>query len=252
MYSKRSPGLAPAIVGLLALLGASTPALAQAVDVRTNRGCGSQAVYQAGEIVQIFVRSSQTASAQLLLTRPDGTSSFLFNGVTLQGGVTYVVNGSMGTDTRTRTLTFTAGTASATCTFSGGTTTPPPPTGQAQRVPGILNFQNTQDPIVAPTTAQVNVPFQMTITTYGSGCEEKGDEGVIITDTGASVFLYDFTTATRPGVVCTTILKRFQHTVTLSFPTPGEKVIRVWGRGETPGAPPTGAPVILEHRVFVQ
>lgn len=250
MSTQRRPGLTMILLGLILLFGGSMPALAQNLEVRTDRGCGSQAVYQNGELVRIFFSTSLTAFGRLTLTKPDGTSLVLAN-QTLEGGVTYAITGRMGLPTGTRTLNLTVGSASASCTFSHGAPTPPPPDQEAERVLGLLNFQGTQDPIIAPATVGVGQPFQVTITTFGNGCVEKGDEGVVISETGASVFVYDFTTATRPGVVCTTILKRLQHTVTLTFTQPGEKVIRVWGRQEGP-ATPLGVPVVLEQRVLVQ
>jgi hypothetical protein len=250
MSIKRNPGISLALVGLVVLLGSSTPALAQALDIRTDRGCGSQSVYQNGELVQFFFRSSQTVNGRLTLAKPDGTTLTLAN-QTLIGGVTYTTTGRIGLPNGTRTLTLTAGSASATCTYSLGATSPPPP-AQAQRVPGILNFRGTQEAITAPATVGVGQEFQVTIATFGDGCVEKGDEGVILSDTGASIFVYDLTTATQPGVVCTTILKRLQHTVTLRFTQPGEKVIRVWGRQEGADTPPLGVPVVFEVRVLVQ
>jgi hypothetical protein len=92
----------------------------------------------------------------------------------------------------------------------------------------------------------------VTITTFGGGCERKGDEGVLLAENGATVMVYDFTTATRPGVPCTTILSRFTHTVTLRFTQPGEKVIQVWGRRTGPDTPLAGAPIVIERRVTVQ
>jgi hypothetical protein len=227
----------------------SGPPQGLTLDVRTDRGCGAAAVYQTGETVRITLTSNQTTNAQLTLTRPDGTVSALFNDV-LQAGVARVINGVAG-GTGVRTLTLSEGTTTATCAFSVGTVTPPPP-GPAQRVLGILSSNETQEAVTAPTTAQVGVPFTVTIITSGGGCEEKGDEGVIVADNGATIMVYDLTTATRPGVLCTTIFKQFTHTVNLSFPQPGEKLIQVWGRRTGPGLPAGGVPIVVERRVLVQ
>jgi hypothetical protein len=252
MLSKHRPGVHLTLLGLAVLLGGSTPALAQVLEVRTDRGCGSQAVYQSGELVQFFFRSSQTVNGRLTLTRPDGTALTLAN-QTLLAGVTYTLAGRIGLPAGTRTLTLTAGSASATCTYSlGGTTPPPPSPGPAQRILGALRLGGTQEPIIAPTVVGVGQDFQVTMTTFGDGCVEKGDEGVVVSETGATIFVYDFTTATQPGVPCTQIFKRQQHTVTLRFTQPGEKLIQVWGRQDGGGTTPPGAPVILEARVLVQ
>ena len=251
MSRKCRPGIGLALFGLAVLLGGSTPALAQTLEVRTDRGCGSQAVYQNGETTQFFIRSNQTVHGRLTLVKPDGTTTTLAD-QTLGGGITYVVTGRIGLPTGTRTLTLTAGAASATCTYSLGAPTGPPPGQQAARVPGILTFRGSPQEISAPATVAVGQEFQVSIATFGGGCEEKGDEGVVVSETGASIFVYDFTTATRPGVVCTAILKRFQHTVTLRFDQSGQKLIRVWGRQEGGDAPPLGVPVVFEARVLVQ
>jgi hypothetical protein len=153
-------------------------------------------VYQLGEPIQIFLSSSQTTSGQLTLARPDGMTPLLFSQIML-AGATYTINGVLGLPNGARTLTLTAGSATATCTCSLGTPTPQPPGQEAERVLGSLSFQGDQDPITGPTTAGVGQAFQLTITTFGDGCVEKGDEGVILSETGASVFVYDFTTEAR-------------------------------------------------------
>ena len=86
MSTKGGQGIGLALVGLLGFLCGSTPALAQALDVRTDRGCGSQAVYQNGEVTRFFVSSSQTVNGLLTLAKPDGTTLTLAN-QTLMGGM---------------------------------------------------------------------------------------------------------------------------------------------------------------------
>jgi hypothetical protein len=250
MTHNRVPRVAMTLAALFILLAGPPPALAQTLTLRTERGCGASAVFQAGELTRFFLSTSQTAQVVLTLRRPDGSSAVLVNAV-LQGGLTYFTSGRAGAPFGERTLTMTAGGASTTCTYTVGSVTPPPPT-QAQRVLGTLLSDGAQQSVTAPLTAQVGVPFQVTITTTGGGCEEKGDEGVIVADNGATIMVYDLTTATRPGVQCTTIFKQFTHTVTLSFPQPGEKLIQVWGRRTGPGLPLAGVPIVVERRVLVQ
>ncbi len=121
------------------------------------------------------------------------------------------------------------------------------------RVPGVLGFESNElsNAITVPKTIEANKSFQATVTTSGNGCANAGDTGVILSDNSADVFVYDFTTAIRPGVVCTMILKQFSHTATLSFSKRGEAVIRVWGRRQG-GASPLGEPVIVEKRLMVK
>jgi hypothetical protein len=251
MIGRPSSRLILILAGFLGLLAGTRPALAQELSVRTDKGCGIEAVYEIGEAIRISFSSSQTTSGRLTLGRPDGAAVTLFSG-TLQGGVTYVIAGRVGAPNGTRTLTLTAGSgaaASATCEYIAGT---PKATAEEARVLGILSFDGMQDAITAPGSVGVNEEFQVTVTTLGSGCERQGDEGVILAESGATVTVYDFTSATRPGVPCTTILKRFAHIVTLRFAQAGEKVIRVIGRRVAPDAPPGGVPLVLEQRVMVQ
>lgn len=107
------------------------------------------------------------------------------------------------------------------------------------------------DVINAPPRVRLNEDFQVTVTSFGGGCESAADVGVILTDSGATLMVYDFTTATQPGIACTMILKRLPHTATLRFTQAGEKLIRVWGRRAEAGALPLGVPVVLEQRLTV-
>src|SRR5512145_3230311 len=93
------------------------------------------------------------------------------------------------------------------------------PTAQEARVLGILTFQteDTSDVIKAPETVQAGEDFEITITTFGGGCDRAGDSGVLLTKNSATVMIYDFTSATHPDVICTQVLKRLTHTVTLRF-----------------------------------
>ena len=69
---------------------------------------------------------------------------------------------------------------------------------------------------------------------------------------GASITVYDFTTATGPGVVCTMIMKTFTHTATLKFEQPGEILLRVWGRAIASDTPPDGTPVVVEKKIKIE
>lgn len=131
--------------------------------------------------------------------------------------------------------------------------TAPTEENQPARVLGILGFETKElsDAISAPAAVEANKDFQVTITTSGNGCVSKGDEGIILSESGADIFVYDLTTATRPGIVCTMILKKLDHAVTLRFAQKGEGVIRVWARQQG-GASPLGEPVVVEKRVTVR
>lgn len=120
------------------------------------------------------------------------------------------------------------------------------------RVPGMLYSESEQPSgaISAPPAVEVNKEFNITVTTSGNGCVTKGDTSVVLSDAGADVFVYDLTTATQPGIVCTMIFKKLEHTATLKFTKKGEAVIRVWAR--TQGNSPMGEPVVVEKRVKVR
>ncbi len=128
------------------------------------------------------------------------------------------------------------------------------PTTEEVRVPSIIDFHDdkTKDVLTAPATVQANTEFEITIMTFGGGCERAGDSAVLRADASAAVMVYDFTTASHPEVVCTTVLNRLPHTARLRFTKPGTAIIRVWGRRVGPETPPAGVPAVLEHRVTVQ
>jgi len=128
-----------------------------------------------------------------------------------------------------------------------------PPTQEARTL-GVIDFgdDRTKDVVSAPNTVRVHEDFEVKITTFGGGCDREGDNGVIINQTGAMVMVYDFTTATRPDVICLAVVKRLPHTVKLRFEKPGEALIRIWGRRIGAETPPLGAPTVIEHRVMVK
>lgn len=124
---------------------------------------------------------------------------------------------------------------------------------QPTRVPGEFYSESKElsDAIAAPATVAADKDFQVTITTSGNGCVSMADEGVILAEGGADIFVYDFTSATRPGTMCTMIFKQFQHRVTLRFTKKGDAMIRAWGR-RPGGAGLMGDPVVIEKRVTVK
>jgi hypothetical protein len=154
------------------------------------------------------------------------------------------------------------------CATSGNTTTissdtPPPaasPSPQAgntqseARLLAAIDFgdERTKDAITAPETVAAGKDFQIEIKSFGGGCERGGDTGTVVTENSADVMVYDFTSATHPGVACTMIFKTIPHTVTLRFTKTGEALIRVWGRRVGGDNPRMGVPVVLEKRITVK
>ena len=128
-----------------------------------------------------------------------------------------------------------------------------PAAANEARVIGIIDYNGqSQNVITAPSTVKPGKEFDVKITTQGGGCEREGDTSVVMMQNGASITVYDFTTATGPGVVCTMIMKTFTHTATLKFDQPGEILLRVWGRAIASDTPPDGAPVVVEKKIKVE
>jgi hypothetical protein len=121
-------------------------------------------------------------------------------------------------------------------------------------VPGIIHFgdERSQGVLTAPNSAEVRKDYRLVINTFGSGCESVGTASIIFSATGANVFVYDVTTATRADVICTAEVKRMTHRVILRFQKPGEALLRIWGRRVGPETPPLGVPFVLEHRVSIR
>lgn len=128
------------------------------------------------------------------------------------------------------------------------------PVQQRALVPGIIDFgdERAQDVISAPARVGVRKDFQITINTFGSGCENEGETSVIYSATGATLLVYDITIAVRPDVVCTAVMRRMPHIVTVRFEKPGVALLRIWGRRLGPETPPLGVPFVIDHRVVVE
>jgi hypothetical protein len=139
---------------------------------------------------------------------------------------------------------------------AAGIATSAPPEGplrtEESRVPGMLAEAAEVTPVLAPPTVAVGERFHVTVTTTGSGCDRLGDTGVLMGERDAVIYVYDFTSANRPGVACTMIFKHLKREVPLTFSQPGEAVIRVWGRRSTPDGTPGGEPLLVERRIQVR
>lgn len=124
---------------------------------------------------------------------------------------------------------------------------------KSSRVLGVITLdeEGTNESINIPGVVQANKDFEITVTTSGNGCVSAADTGVILGEMNADVFVYDFTTANRPGIACTMIFKTLPHKATLRFTQKGEATIRIWGRKQG-GASPFGEPVILVRRITVK
>jgi len=125
------------------------------------------------------------------------------------------------------------------------------------RIPGALEFGQAgagaaKDVVLMPESVGVNEDFQVTIVTFGNGCDRPGDTAVIMTMAGAAIMVYDLTTAVDPGVMCTAVIKRLSHTATMRFTRPGRALVQIWGRRVAPDTPPLGTPIVLERSITVR
>ena len=101
---------------------------------------------------------------------------------------------------------------------------------QWERVPGSIDVESVlQGSLAVPAEATVGVPFQITVTTYGSssctrpGDTETGGEGLV-----AVVRPFDWS---RTGdAVCTADLRAYSRTVALRFDEAGEATVRLIGQ----------------------
>jgi hypothetical protein len=123
------------------------------------------------------------------------------------------------------------------------------------RIPGTIEIETAaegkQSNLVAPTMAQAGKDFQITIHTFGGGCESKGGEEVTVSENTATVNVYDFTTATSLSSVCTDPLLIFEHTVTLRFTKPGVATIKIVGQREVNSSIWRTRSYVREHRLMV-
>lgn len=109
------------------------------------------------------------------------------------------------------------------------------PPGRVLRLGLIAGFNN-DDPRV--TLTQDGRRVDLSITTYGGGCESKGITEVVLNGLNADVTPYDYTA--QPGTTCTRELRSFVHQASLQFAEGGTAQIRIRGidiRARTSGNP---------------
>lgn len=121
-------------------------------------------------------------------------------------------------------------------------------TRHSAQLPGQLTGES--DSIVIPATVKAGRAFTITIKTGGNGCSSMGDTSVVAGERSADIFVYDMTTATKPGMMCTMIFNQFDHIARLKFAETGEAILRIWVRES--GDSPMGKPVVIEKRITVK
>jgi hypothetical protein len=106
------------------------------------------------------------------------------------------------------------------------------PDGERVRVIGAIEGYNQDDPrITVPATVRAGDDFDVTISTYGSGCHTRGETEVARQARTATITPYDYTAP--PGTPCTLQLIEFRHTARVRFDTPGPAEIVVRGESRT-------------------
>ena len=95
---------------------------------------------------------------------------------------------------------------------------------------GILEFHGeSRNVVTAPDTVEAGEVFDVTVLTYGGGCDRKGETRVEEID-GSVVITPIDVFAEGEDVVCPSSLRRFEHTARVTFGEPGTGEIRVRGR----------------------
>ena len=143
-------------------------------------------------------------------------------------------------------------------TFDRSPAAQPLPTGQPlaspepTRVRGVISFfdEGTDDVVQLPDQIRANTPFDITISTFGSGCHSVGDADVNVEGNTAIIIVYDLLVL---NTACPEPLLRFPRTVSLQFPQPGPVLIRVEGQRLGPETKDyLGTPTVIERHINVQ
>lgn len=138
----------------------------------------------------------------------------------------------------------------ATPTTSTASTLAP----EERQVSGIIDYfrESQQTVVTAPATINVNTPFEISISTFGSGCERSGGANVRVAGLQADVEVYDYTTRNLE-THCTQELKRLSRSINLQFAESGEARIIIHGVRVGPeSSSMDGVPTTLEQTIIVQ
>lgn len=135
----------------------------------------------------------------------------------------------------------------------GAAVNPPENKSTAARILGNLgtDASSANEAVSIPSNVRANQDFEITVTTSGNGCISAADSGVVLSETEADIFVYDYTAASRPGVMCTMIFKTLPRKATLRFAKSGTATIRIWGR-RLGGNAPSGEPIVITKKITVR
>ena len=111
----------------------------------------------------------------------------------------------------------------------------------------ILLHYGDATTVTVPTSARVDVPVSITVTSFGGGCIAQGETEFTLRGLEAEVRPYRYETVRLPpNVACTDELRIFQHTISLEFEEPGDARVRVFGLRR-----PGDAPHVVERQLTV-
>lgn len=120
-----------------------------------------------------------------------------------------------------------------------------PTAGNAGHTPG----EWTSEPITAPATARVGVPFEVIVRTIGpNGCWRAGDTTVEHAAGEVRITAYDVHSGAQ---ACPELLGYLPHRVQVTLDAPGEVILRAQGRRMLDGRVEED-PMVITHRVLVQ
>ena len=110
--------------------------------------------------------------------------------------------------------------------------------------PGVISFH--ADPVVidVPETVQEDIPFEVTVRTYGGGCVVEDVTEVDVAAQRADIRPMDRHSGDE---LCTAELRMFEHTVSLTFHEDGEAIVFVHGMAQ-----PGDSAVVFARAVRVE
>ncbi len=92
---------------------------------------------------------------------------------------------------------------------------------------GVIHHESQQPVITYPSIVRNNVPFVITVHTYGDSCVSFERDDVALTDSGGQITPYD--RRVDQGS-CSGSVDLIPHVISAMFRTPGTKIITVNGR----------------------
>jgi len=102
------------------------------------------------------------------------------------------------------------------------------------RVLGAVQFYGDSVVIEVPETVAASEDFLIKVRTYGGGCERIGLTEVETKVDTVIISPYDFTKR-GAGIVCTDVLKIFEHSAMVAWPRVGELTVIIRGIEEPAG-----------------